>query len=184
MRTTQQQKTMYSKDRLKGVRLLVRPQIKCWITLTECILSGSHASPESDLTVHFLVIPAAPWNFLKRLIIQFGRGGINVLIPFVRGWFPPCFLDTFWIVIMSLHQLLCGWELIRIFSHSTDSNETYRQACEPWRWEKRSPQLEPMVARWQNLVPSFPRIAPGWRAWGRNPRKVRDSILQRSVPEP
>ena len=21
----------------------------------------------------------------------------------------------------------------------------------------------------QNLIPSFPRIAPGWRAWGRNP---------------
>ena len=27
------------------------------------------------------------------------------------------------------------------------------------------------VARWQNLIPSFPWIAPGWRAWGRNPRK-------------
>ena len=25
------------------------------------------------------------------------------------------------------------------------------------------------VARWQNLIPSFPWIAPGWRAWGRNP---------------
>ena len=23
----------------------------------------------------------------------------------------------------------------------------------------------------QNLIPSFPWIAPGWRAWGRNPRK-------------
>ena len=22
------------------------------------------------------------------------------------------------------------------------------------------------VARWQNLIPSFPWIAPGWRAWG------------------
>ena len=40
------------------------------------------------------------------------------------------------------------------------------------------------VARWQNLVPSFPWIAPGWRAWGRNPRKGRDQILQRSVAEP
>ena len=29
------------------------------------------------------------------------------------------------------------------------------------------------VARWQNLIPSFPWIAPGWRAWGRNPRKGR-----------
>ena len=27
------------------------------------------------------------------------------------------------------------------------------------------------VARWQNLIPSFPWIAPGWRAWGRNPQK-------------
>ena len=34
------------------------------------------------------------------------------------------------------------------------------------------------VARWQNLIPSFPRIAPGWRAWGRNIRKGRDQILQ------
>ena len=39
-------------------------------------------------------------------------------------------------------------------------------------------------ARWQNLTPSFPWIAPGWRAWGRNPRKGRDQILQRSVAEP
>ena len=27
------------------------------------------------------------------------------------------------------------------------------------------------VSRWQNLIPSFPWIAPGWRAWGRNPSK-------------
>ena len=40
------------------------------------------------------------------------------------------------------------------------------------------------VARWQNLIPSFPWIAPEWRAWGRNPRKGRDQILQRSVAEP
>ena len=40
------------------------------------------------------------------------------------------------------------------------------------------------VARWQNLIPSFPWIAPGWRAWGRNPRKGRDQILQCSVAEP
>ena len=40
------------------------------------------------------------------------------------------------------------------------------------------------VARWQNLIPSFPWIAPGWRARGRNPRKVRDQILQCSVAEP
>ena len=39
------------------------------------------------------------------------------------------------------------------------------------------------VARWQNLIPSFPWIAPGWRAWGRNPRKGRDHILQLSVAE-
>ena len=45
------------------------------------------------------------------------------------------------------------------------------------------------VARWQNLIPSFP-----WRVEGvgapprpppwRNPRKERDQILQRSVAEP
>ena len=43
---------------------------------------------------------------------------------------------------------------------------------------------EGKVARWQNLIPSFPWIAPGCRAWGRNPRKGRDQILQRSVAEP
>ena len=26
--------------------------------------------------------------------------------------------------------------------------------------------ISSMVARWQNLIPSFPLIAPGWRAWG------------------
>ena len=40
------------------------------------------------------------------------------------------------------------------------------------------------VARWQNLIPSFPWIAAGWRVWGRNPRKGRDQILQRSIAEP
>merc|ERR1711950_65734 len=42
----------------------------------------------------------------------------------------------------------------------------------------------PMVARWQNLIPSFPWIAPWWRAWGRNPRKGRDQILQRNIAQP
>ena len=44
--------------------------------------------------------------------------------------------------------------------------------------------LQVKVARWQNLIPSFPWIVPGWRAWGRHPRKGRDQILQRSVAEP
>ena len=34
-----------------------------------------------------------------------------------------------------------------------------------------------LYATLQNLIPSFPWIAPGWRAWGRNPRKGRDQIL-------
>ena len=34
------------------------------------------------------------------------------------------------------------------------------------------------VARWQNLMPSFPWIVLGWRTWGRN------QILQCSVAEP
>ena len=42
----------------------------------------------------------------------------------------------------------------------------------------------PKVPRWQNLIPSFPCIVLGWRAWGRNPRKGRDQILQRSAAEP
>ena len=29
----------------------------------------------------------------------------------------------------------------------------------------------------QRLIPSFPWIAPGWRAWRRNPRKGRDHML-------
>ena len=40
--------------------------------------------------------------------------------------------------------------------------------------ERRPPGQQPgglreqgaKVARWQNLIPSFPWIAPGWRAWG------------------
>ena len=44
--------------------------------------------------------------------------------------------------------------------------------------------IQSKVARWQNLIPSFPWIAPGWRAWDRNPRKGRDQILQRSIAEP
>ena len=40
----------------------------------------------------------------------------------------------------------------------------------------------PKVARWQNLILSFLRIASGWRAWGCNPRKGQDKM--RSVAEP
>ena len=48
---------------------------------------------------------------------------------------------------------------------------------------------EVSVARRQNLIPSFPWIAPGLRLWGRNPRirkgrDRRDQILRRSVAEP
>ena len=30
----------------------------------------------------------------------------------------------------------------------------------------RQAAIATMVTRWQNLIPSFPWIAPGWRAWG------------------
>ena len=40
------------------------------------------------------------------------------------------------------------------------------------------------VARWQNLIPSFPWICARVEGWGRTPRKGRDQILQRSVAEP
>ena len=40
------------------------------------------------------------------------------------------------------------------------------------------------VARWQNLIPSFPWIAPPHPPPWRNPRKGRDQILQRSVAKP
>ena len=43
------------------------------------------------------------------------------------------------------------------------------------------PPPQVSVARWQNLIPSYPWIVPGWRAWGHNQRKGRD---QRSVAEP
>ena len=39
------------------------------------------------------------------------------------------------------------------------------------RLAPRHPYRGIKVARWQNLIPSFPWIAPGWTAWGRNPRK-------------
>ena len=36
----------------------------------------------------------------------------------------------------------------------------------------------------QNLIPSFAWIAPGWRAWGRNPRKGSNfAIWQHCAPE-
>ena len=52
------------------------------------------------------------------------------------------------------------------------------------RKRERESEKAASVASWQNLIPSFPWIAPGWRVWGRNPRKGRDQILQRSVAEP
>ena len=60
------------------------------------------------------------------------------------------------------------------------SRHKSRGACDTMGdWTKLS-----KVARWQNWISSFPWIAPGWRAWKRNPRKGRDQILQRSVAEP
>ena len=44
--------------------------------------------------------------------------------------------------------------------------------------------LQSSVARWHNLIPSIPWIAPEWRAWGRNPGQGWDQILQHSVAEP
>ena len=41
----------------------------------------------------------------------------------------------------------------------------------------RASRLWLRYATLQNLIPSFPWIAPGRRAWGRNPRKGRDQIL-------
>ena len=35
----------------------------------------------------------------------------------------------------------------------------------------------------QNLIPSFPWIGPGWTAKGRNQKKARDHIWQRSIAE-
>ena len=32
--------------------------------------------------------------------------------------------------------------------------------------DERDSFIEIKVARWQSLIPSFPWIAPGWRAWG------------------
>ena len=37
-----------------------------------------------------------------------------------------------------------------------------------WKGREGQPVIDNRVARWQNLIPSFPWIAPGWRAWGRN----------------
>ena len=48
--------------------------------------------------------------------------------------------------------------------------------------QQRRPEAK--VARWQNLIPSFPWIAPEGRVWGCNPRKGMDQILQGSVAEP
>ena len=55
--------------------------------------------------------------------------------------------------------------------------EDWDRARESWNkhvlgWDNYTSELETFrysVARWQNLIPSFPWIAPGWRAWGRNP---------------
>ena len=56
---------------------------------------------------------------------------------------------------------------------------------ENWLMRRRK-RRQRKVARWQNLIPSFLWIAPGWRAWawGHNPRKGSDQLLQRSVAEP
>ena len=60
-------------------------------------------------------------------------------------------------------------------------------------FEIPTPTLNYKVARWQNFIPSLPWIAPGRRAWGRNPSgnlviqrrsgnfKKVGSIFQRSV---
>ena len=67
--------------------------------------------------------------------------------------------------------------------HSTNRDDERAELSAPCSKEE-SKRLLGKVSRWQNLIPSFPWIVPGWRAWGRNPRKGRDQILLRSVAEP
>ena len=86
-------------------------------------------------------------------------------------------------------QMICLelWLLFNDLFHYPDflSEESYKMKRGLLRPPLSSHQrLRSKVARWQNLIPSFPWIAPGWRAWGRNPRKGRDQILQHSVAEP
>ena len=62
---------------------------------------------------------------------------------------------------------------------ASESNQARKDAAPPLASSSSfaSHQTDDKVARWQNLIPSFSWIAPGWRAWGRNPRKGRDQIL-------
>ena len=66
-----------------------------------------------------------------------------------------------------------------------DAHRGLRPVHEEEDWPECAHRVpDASVARWQNLISSFPWIAPRWRVWGRNPRKGRDPILQRSIAEP
>ena len=79
-------------------------------------------------------------------------------------------------------------DLAALVVERAEIEKLYAQKLKTWavKWNNAIEKggTRQRVARWQNLIPSFPWIAPGWRAWGRNPRKGRDPILQRSVAEP
>ena len=64
------------------------------------------------------------------------------------------------------------------------SNSFRWLTADPYTLPNLYPPVLAKVARWQNLIPSFPWIAPGWSTWRHNPRKGRDQILQRSGAEP
>ena len=59
-------------------------------------------------------------------------------------------------------------------------DEKWRTADRDISDSERLLDMDFKVARWQNLIPSFPWNALGWRASGRNPR---DQTLQRSGAE-
>ena len=50
---------------------------------------------------------------------------------------------------------------------ASHSSLRYLALC-PISGHLRKGDLIAKIARWQNLIPSFPWIAPGWRAWGSN----------------
>ena len=101
----------------------------------------------------------SPLMIRQRIVIIFGGGG-NVRSKEERIVDPTryctCFRFCFKWWTMPNH--LVGWL----------SNSRNEDCLPPFL----SLSLHPMVARWQNLIPSFPWIVPGWRAWGAQGIKV------------
>ena len=68
---------------------------------------------------------------------------------------------------LQCHKIMIQYWVVKLYNFDVGASCTSEGfGCFARSISSNSMPLSFKVARWQNLIPSFPWIAPGWRAWG------------------